>query len=327
MRQYVPSAAAYIAPPPAIPVVPQFSRRMVLIGAGGLVVAAGTAGVAMTTVRNSGAVVATGTPSVTTPVAAAAAPQATATATSAPTATRAPPTATASPVAPIIITAPPIIITATPSPTAIPTPTPLPTATPIPLPTATAEPPPTPLPAPTATPIPLPTATRLPPPTPTVTPHPLTAAPAQPQQVTWTDPQGRMQMAYPTSWRVVPLSGQNEIFEVESGDGVDFSVYASPAHDNDPMNGITAYRDRQNRRTDRSYSFNTPISGRIGGLNSVYMDFTSASRQNASDVHTAEVDYVINSGWEFAFEFYTQGTAWRRQDDLRAMLRSVTFSP
>ena len=323
----MPSAAAYTAPPPAIPVVPQFSRRMVLIGAGGLVVAAGTAGVAMTTVRNSGAVVATGTPSVTTPVAAAAAPQATATATSAPTATRAPPTATASPVAPIIITAPPIIITATPSPTAIPTPTPLPTATPIPLPTATAEPPPTPLPAPTATPIPLPTATRLPPPTPTVTPHPLTAAPAQPQQVTWTDPQGRMQMAYPTSWRVVPLSGQNEIFEVESGDGVDFSVYASPAHDNDPMNGITAYRDRQNRRTDRSYSFNTPISGRIGGLNSVYMDFTSASRQNASDVHTAEVDYVINSGWEFAFEFYTQGTAWRRQDDLRAMLRSVTFSP
>lgn len=134
-----------------------------------------------------------------------------------------------------------------------------------------------------------------------------------------------MQMVYPVSWQIVPLSAQNQIFEADSGDGVDFSVYVTKTQGS-AMGSIVAYRESQSNRTDRSYSFSTPTAGTLGGLSSVYMDFTSVNRKNASDVHTAEVQYVVSGGWDFAFEYYTLGTAWRRQDELRAMLRSIIFA-
>lgn len=133
-------------------------------------------------------------------------------------------------------------------------------------------------------------------------------------------------MAYPASWRVAPLTGQDQVFEIDSGDGVDFIVYVSNNVQNDNViSGITAYRDRQSKRTDRSYSFGAFTAGTLGGLPSQSINFTSTSRQNPSDVRTAEVDYAVNGGWIFAFEFFTQGGSWRHFDELQAMLRSISF--
>ena len=91
------------------------------------------------------------------------------------------------------------------------------------------------------------------------------------------------------------------------------------------MSGVLGYRTRQGKRTDRTYRFQDVVSSSLGGAPAAYMAYQSVSTKNASDIHTAEVAYVSTNGWMFAFEYFTDGTAWRRRDEIVAMLNSVTF--
>lgn len=189
-------------------------------------------------------------------------------------------------------------------------------------PTALSQPTDTPT-SPPATAASQPTETPAPPPTavPTAAPQPVQAASA-----TWKDPQGRLSLAYPGAWKSIPPVDQGEIFEIDSGDGVHFSVYASPRKSDDtPMSGITSYRTRQNQRTDRAYSFGPATQTNVGDQAAAAMSFQSSSRTNPSDVHIANVTYVGSGAWMLAFEAYTDGTSWRHQDQVQGILQSVTF--
>jgi len=317
--QPMPSAAAHVAPPPAILIAPRFSRRVVLIGAGGLVVVAGTAGITIGAGRHGGAMVATGTPPVTTPVAAAAATQVPATPTIAPTATNAPPTATTAPAAPVIITAAPviitaapIIITATPSPTAIPTSTPLPTATSIPLPTAI---PPTPIPLPTAIPLPPTTATRFPPTAPSA---PL----SQTHLVTWTDPQGRFQIGYPNGWQPTKNPSPSVVEFLGSGIGLEVLAFlnatSTPAQQIDNI--------RANRPTNRKFVDGPTKSTTVGGEGGAFMQYQSLGLGNTSDVHEGALWVVKHAGTLYQFNGYTYRPS--TDDDINtinAIIGSVVF--
>jgi len=267
-----------------------------------------------------------------------------------PTVTLVPSTPT--PLAPTVTSIPPTPVPPTPVP---PTPI-LPTSvppTPIPMPATPVPPspevrivlpppePPTPVPptpeppkaqatytpAPTYTPVPTATAypTSTPYPTPTRVP---TFGPTPRPQATliaWTDPQRRITLNYPRSWSVIPNHDSNEqVLELDSGDGVHFNIYMTVAGDT-PMNGIIGYRNRQSRRTDRAYSFRDLVSSKLGGVPAVYMAYQSVSTSNASDVHTAEVVYANSGGWTFAAEYYTDGSSWRRQDEIAGMLQTVVF--
>jgi len=262
-----------------------------------------------------------------------------------PTVTLVPSTPT--PLAPTVTSVPPTPVPPTPIP-----PTPVP-PTSIPMPAMSVPPspelrivlpppePPTPVPptpeppkaqatytpAPTYTPVPTatayPTSTLYPTPTrvPTFGPTPRPQA----TLIAWTDTQRRITFNYPRSWSVIPNHDPNEqVLELDSGDGVHFNMYMTVAGDT-PMNGIIGYRNRQNRRTDRAYSFRDPVSSKLGGVPAVYMAYQSISTSNVNDIHTAEVVYANSGGWTFAAEYYTDGTSWRRQDEITGMLQTVVF--
>ncbi len=301
-----PAPPVTIPPPPALRVpATHHTRRAFLIGAAGVVAgAAGVAGVTFANLRSGSTPIATATPAVlptvavvslseaiTTPTTA---PTTIPTATSVPTATAIAPTA-----APIIITAPPIVITATPQPTLPPTPTPLPTA-----------PPP-------------PTATSLP--TPTM-PIATTRITSSGQTVTWVESQNRVLLSYPRGWSLVQVTDRNEIFEIDSGDGVHIDIYASPYTAEDtPMKDIIGYRDRQNRRTDRGYTFGTPYIGTLGGHAAAFVTFSSTNKTNQSDTRIGQAAYATSGGWTFLLEAFTDGPSWRHQDQVQAILQSIVF--
>lgn len=201
---------------------------------------------------------------------------------------------------------PPIPVSPTPEPPkAQATYTPAPTYTPVP--TATAYP--------TSTPYPTPTRV----PTFGPTPRP------QATLIAWTDTQRRITLNYPHSWSTVPNhDAKEQVLELDSGDGVHFNIYMTVAIDT-PMSGIIGYRNRQSRRTDRAYSFRDLVSSKLGGVPAVYMAYQSVSTSNANDVHTAEVVYANSGGWTFAAEYYTDGSSWRRQDEIAGMLQTVVF--
>ncbi len=180
-------------------------------------------------------------------------------------------------------------------------------------------------PHPTATPRP----TDPPQPTPTPRPNPTRGSAVSPVPagtlVVWADPQGHLRLTYPRNWSPVPATDTGEIFELDSRDGVHLSIYAS--HRSDTIQaGMNDYIARQNRRTGRKYSFGATKSGYLGGVPALYTDFVSAATSGAPDVHTAEIAYASSGGWLFAFEYYTEGTAWRRTDDIVAILNSVQFT-
>jgi len=201
---------------------------------------------------------------------------------------------------------PPIPVSPTPEPPkAQATYTPAPTYTPVP--TATAYP----------TSTPYPTPTRVPTFGPTLRP--------QATLIAWTDTQRRITLNYPRSWSTVPNhDAKEQVLELDSGDGVHFNIYMTVAIDT-PMSGIIGYRNRQSRRTDRAYSFRDLVSSKLGGVPAVYMAYQSVSTSNANDVHTAEVVYANSGGWTFAAEYYTDGSSWRRQDEIAGMLQTVVF--
>lgn len=177
---------------------------------------------------------------------------------------------------------------------------------------------------PTATPRP----TAAPQPTPSPRPNPTlsrsTAAASIGAMVSWRDPQGRLSFAYPRTWSPVPATDAGEIYELDSGDKVHFSVYAVQRPDT-IQTGMNEYIARQNRRTDRKYTFDTTRSGSLGGVPALFTAFRSVATTGAPAPHTAEVAYASSGGWLFAFEYYTDGTTAQRRDDISAILNSVTF--
>jgi len=177
---------------------------------------------------------------------------------------------------------------------------------------ATATPRPTDVPQPTPSPRPNPTLSRS------------TAAASIGAMVSWRDPQGRLSFAYPRTWSPVPATDAGEIYELDSGDKVHFSVYAVQRPDT-IQTGTNEYIARQNRRTDRKYTFDATRSGSLGGVPALFTSFRSSVTTGAPAPHTAEVAYASSGGWLFAFEYYTEGTTAQRRDDISAILNSVTF--
>ncbi len=177
---------------------------------------------------------------------------------------------------------------------------------------ATATPRPTDVPEPSPTPRPNPTRA------------PSTPLPSASSTVTWRDPQGRLSLAYPRTWSSVPATDASEIYELDSGDKVHFSVYAVQRPDS-IQTGTNEYIARQNRRTDRQYTFDATRTGSLGGVPALFTSFRSSATTGAPAPHTAEVAYASSGGRLFAFEYYTDGTAWLHRDDLDAILNSVTF--
>ncbi len=277
------------------PKSPTHTRRGVLIGAGGVVLASGIAGGAFLWRRGGSGGIATAVP------VAPAAPSIVAVAATAavpPSATVAPPAATVPPtiaVQPIVPTVPTIAV-ATPTPLSAPS-----------------------IPAVVPTVIPTPSPT-IPPPASVVTP----AGSDTTQTTFWAETDRRVTLSYPRPWTSIPPPAPTEVLELDSKDGVHFNVYIAKATGT-PMEGLTGYRDRQNRRPDRAYFFKESQTGSLGGVASVTAAYQSVSKKDAADVHTAEVVYVNNDGWAFTFEYFTDGTTWRRLDEIRAMMQSVSF--
>jgi len=161
-------------------------------------------------------------------------------------------------------------------------------------------------------------------PRPNLTRAPSTPLPSASSTVTWRDPQGRLSLAYPRTWSSVPATDAGEIYELDSGDKVHFSVYAVQRPDT-IQTGMNEYIARQNRRTDRKYAFDATRSGSLGGVPALFTSFRSSAMTGAPAPHTAEVAYASSGGWLFAFEYYTEGTTAQRRDDISAILNSVTF--
>lgn len=177
-----------------------------------------------------------------------------------------------------------------------------------------------------------PTATPRPtePPQPTPSPRPIpTRSPSTPAApvgatLSWRDPQGRLSLTYPRTWSPVPATDTGEIYELDSGDKVHCSIYAAQRPDT-IQTGMNEYIARQNRRTDRAYTFDATRSSSLGGVPALYTAFRSSARTGAPAIHTAEVAYASSGGWLFAFEYFTEGAAWQHRDDLVAILNSVAF--
>ncbi len=217
------------------------------------------------------------------------------------------------------------LVAPTPQPTVINTPTPLtqqatnmtPTSTPV---LATDTPTPLPTAYPTATPYP--TAA----PRPTTTPLPRIAAPSS---IAWNDPQGRVSLAYPATWHVVPANtySSDELFEIMSSDGQHLSVFADRTTSN-AMSGIQGYRARQQKRTDRNYYFDESTTLSLDGLPAVSMAYQSRNVSDPSDIHTAQIIYVSNGTTLLAFEYYVEAKdlSGEQSNALENILSSVKIA-
>jgi hypothetical protein len=151
-----------------------------------------------------------------------------------------------------------------------------------------------------------------------------TTAPASLAATAWRDPQSRIALTYPGNWQAVPFTAPGEIFEIDSGDGVHLTIYASRAQ-GDAMSGLTSYQSRQNARTDRAYRFASSTVAHVGGQPAISDEFVSVSTKNPPDQHTGQIVYVVAGEWSFAFESYTDGPTSRRVTDVQAILQSVVF--
>ncbi len=297
--QPMPPIASY-APPPALPTTPRYSRRAVLIGAGGLALTAGTAGVAMATLRKSDAPVATATPPVGTSVAAAAQPTApptiSPTATGIPVATALPIVITAPPAAPIVVTAPPIVITATPLPTPIATPT------------------------------------TFPQPTQTSTPIPRTQTATGSSSTSWSDPERRITLSYATQrWHEVKDgTDQYTILGLQNTDSVLFYVskYVRGSANalGSALDGIQGYKDRQLKIADRTYVQGPIQQLRIDGATAASMDFQWTKKSDPSVGRAGTVWYIDGFDRQFVLETYVDGKTYGRSDDVTALINAVRIT-
>lgn len=88
-----------------------------------------------------------------------------------------------------------------------------------------------------------------------------------------------------------------------SSDGQHLSVFAV-RNTGTAMSGLQAYRDRQQRRTDRTYYFGENKTTSVDGLPAVTMNYQSRKVGDPADIHTAQIIYVSNGATLFAYEYY-----------------------
>ncbi len=200
-------------------------------------------------------------------------------------------------------------------------PVPRPTATPYPTPAPQPTSPPTTPPEPTRTPTPAPPPTN----TPVPTQRPATAT-------TWTDSERKISIAYiDQQWRATrDASDQYNILELDSVDGVFLylSKYTRGTAQSagNALMGIQGYRDRQAKRTDRTYTQGSIQQGRADGGAAASMEFQSTSKTNRSDVRTGIAWYIDGPDRQFVIEAFANGTTFRRRDEVATMINSIRLT-
>lgn len=148
--------------------------------------------------------------------------------------------------------------------------------------------------------------------------------------VPWTDSERIISLAYPQEWRATRnATDQNNILELDSPDGVFFYLSKYPQSRSNSANsvwaGINGYRDRQLKRTDRSYQQGPIGKTSVDGGYEAFMEFTSVSRSNPSDIRTGVVWYIEGDVQEFVIEAFATGPTFRRRNEVSAIIDTVSL--
>lgn len=169
--------------------------------------------------------------------------------------------------------------------------------------------------APRPTPTPLPTLA------PTVPPTP---RPASANLTAWTDPEGRIRLQYPSSWKATRDNSTGNVLEVDSPDDVFLFVNIFNL-DRPASEGIQGFHQRHVTSTTRSYTDGSIQTTRVGGASGAVMGYLSANKSGNPDPHAGKVWYVDSGGKQFVIEVYATGTSLRRTDEINAIINSITF--
>lgn len=142
---------------------------------------------------------------------------------------------------------------------------------------------------------------------------------------TWTDPQGRVRLQYPSTWTVsVDTSQPDNVLTLISADGAGFYL---AIRDPLPTLDQEVQKDRDFRAAQAKFTavVDTVMDLRIGGEPAKVLLITYTSKDTSVAPSATGKDWLVNHGGkEYAFAASPIGT---HNAELEAIINSVTFLP